>query len=75
MISIEALTKQFGPAQDVKPWGDCLIIFESQFNREWKKELFNQGYSCHFDILDGYPAVFVPLKKVSGEALLPLEKS
>jgi hypothetical protein len=52
----------YGPPLDTQGLGKCLIILEPNFNRDWEKTLSSQGFSCHFDDLDGCPAVFVPLK-------------
>ncbi len=66
MITIDELKSRFGPVLDVAPWGECVVILESQFSFEWEKELFKQGYVCHFEDLDKFPAVFIPLKKAGG---------
>ena len=59
---IHVLLGLFGPSVDIPGLGQCIIIMETQFNRNWEKTLYNQGYSCHFENLDDYPAVFVPVK-------------
>ena len=52
----------YGPPVDTEGLGSCLIILEPQFNQDWEEMLHNLGFKCVFDDLDGYPAVFVPLK-------------
>ena len=59
---IHVLLRLFGPPVDIQGLGQCVIIMEAQFSRDWEKTLFNQGYSCYFENLDDYPAVFVPVK-------------
>jgi hypothetical protein len=83
MVLIVELTEKFGPALEVAPWGSCLWILGTEFNPDWEAELGDLGYSCHNDILDDFPGIFVQLKKVvdpgkmvvSSEAMLPMEAS
>jgi hypothetical protein len=63
MVSIVELTIKFGPALEVDPWGSCLWILGTEFDPDWEAELDDLGYSCHDDILDGFPGTFVQLKK------------
>lgn len=63
MLSVLDLVVRFGPPHNVAPWGECVIVQASEFLLGWKAELNEQGHVCHFDLLDGYPAVFVPLGK------------
>ena len=59
---IHVFLSLFGPPVDTQGLGPCLIILEPEFNRVWEETFHNQGFNCIFDDLDGYPAVFVPLK-------------
>ena len=58
---IHVFLGMFGPPVETQGLGQCVIILEPGFNQDWKKTLYNQGYNCIFDDLDGYPAVFVLL--------------
>jgi hypothetical protein len=62
------LLVKFGPLQNVDPYGFCIIIQAFEFKEEWKAMLENLGYTCHFEIMDDYPAVFVPSKRTITEA-------
>ena len=59
---IHVFLGMFGPPAETQGLGQCLIILAPEFNREWERTLSNQGFSWLYDDLDGYPAVFIPLK-------------
>jgi hypothetical protein len=59
------LKMRFGPPIKVDPWGRCIIIQTSDFNPDWETMLADLGYECKFEKLDGYPVVYVPLKKAA----------
>jgi len=59
---IHVFLVMFGPPVETQGLGQCLIILAPNFNRDWEKTLSNQGFSCLFDDLDGYPSVFIPIK-------------
>jgi hypothetical protein len=63
MISVDVLLQRFGPALDVKPWGECIVVQGSEFDPDWEAELGDLGFRCHFGSLDGHAVTFVQLKK------------
>ena len=63
MISIDELTKRFGPSHVVAPYGDCLVVQGSEFDPDWEAELGDLGYACYFGDLDAHAVTFVQLKQ------------
>jgi len=62
-VSIAELTTKFGPAINVSPWGECLVISSKEFLNGWETDLANLGYRCHFGSLDSRQVAYVQLKK------------
>lgn len=62
------LVERFGYPVEVAPWGLCIVIFDEDFTRGWRRVLLDRGYDAHFDYLDGRLAAFVPLNKPEAAA-------
>jgi len=53
---------------DWQPWGKCLIIQRSDFNRHIAAFLLARGYRLYWDVLDGCCVVVVPLRRQRAKA-------
>lgn len=67
MVSIDELKQRFGPAVNVAPYGECIVIQGVEFDPDWEAELGDKGYTCHFTDLDGHAVTLVQLKKAVAE--------
>jgi hypothetical protein len=45
-----------------KPWGFCMIISRSEFNRHLAAFLLSRDYRLYWDMLDGRRVVVVPFR-------------
>ena len=63
LISIDELQRRFGPAVNVAPYGECLVIHGVDFNPDWEAELGDLGYKCFLTNINERPVTLVKLKK------------
>ena len=63
IISIDVLKTRFGPAVNIAPYGECLVIHGVDFNPDWEAELGDLGYKCFLTNINERPVTLVKLKK------------
>jgi hypothetical protein len=67
MVSIDELKARFGPALNVAPFGECIVIQGDKFDPDWEVSLGDKGYTCHFTDFDGHAVTLIQLKKAVAE--------